>query len=326
MEAISPTGEPLRNSSNESVCDIHDGFLSETLPAMYSIMSITGFCSNLLALWAFHCGTPKTTSITVYMKNLAISDLLLALCLPFRAAYHNQSGPRMLCKVVGLVFYITMYVSIFLLSLISLDRFLKITRPFRQFWVHAVSHSTAMARGVWLLCVLVMLFFLFESSQGGPCSHKCFHFKNRSTLGAVFNMAAVGLFFLLLLFFLYSYGKISLKLHSVSLRKTQPGSKKTGSRAITKTLVVLIIFIVCFTPYHVVRVPYILAQVDVISAGREKQVLHLANELVLCISALNCCLDPVIFFFLSTSFRRTVLAALPRKPRAALQKSREDLS
>ncbi|XP_020660312.3 putative G-protein coupled receptor 34 [Pogona vitticeps] len=326
MDTISSPGETLRNSSNETVCEIQDGFLAEALPAMYSIISIIGFCSNMLALWAFQFGTQKTTSITVYMKNLVISDLLLALCLPFRAAYQNQSGPVILCKVVGIVFYITMYVSIFLLSLISLDRFLKITKPFQQFWIHTVSHSTAVARAVWLLCVAVLLVLLFEDSRRGPCSHKCFHFKNRSTLGAVSNMTAVAIFFFLLLFFLYAYSKISLKLHSVSLKKTQQCSKKTGSRAIRKTFVVLVIFIVCFTPYHVVRVPYILAQVDIISAVWKKQALHLANELVLCISTLNCCLDPVIFFFLSSRFRKAILAALPRKLGGALWKNQEDLN
>ncbi|XP_077164590.1 putative G-protein coupled receptor 34 [Paroedura picta] len=316
-----PTGDFSGNSSNNSGCIIQDDLLAVTLPMMYSIISILGFFFNMLALWVFHFGTQKSNSITVYMKNLALSDLLLALCLPFRAAYQNQSGPAVLCQVVGSIFYLTMYVSIGLLSLISLDRYLKILRPLQQFRIHTVTCSTAASGLVWLVCGTMMLPFFFNVSEEGPCAHRCFHFKHRRVLGAVLNFIAVAAFFVLLVFFLYSYGKISLKLHRVALRGTQQQSKKTSARAISKTFVVLAIFIICFIPYHVVRVPYILAQIQIISDARSIQALHLANELVLCISALNCCFDPVIFFFLSSSFKRAVLAALHGKLKAAFQKN-----
>ncbi|XP_042335675.1 probable G-protein coupled receptor 34 [Sceloporus undulatus] len=321
MVTPSSTVELLRNGSNGSECEIKDGFLAETLPITYSIISIIGFFTNTLALWVFYFGTQKMNSITVYLKNLAASDLLLALCLPFRAAYQNRSGPLILCKVVGIIFYVTMYVSIFLLSLISLDRYLKIIRPFQKYRIHTVSHSTTASRAVWLLCAAAMLPYLFENGEREPCSHKCFHFKMRSIVGAALNMVAVATFFFLLLFFLYSYGKISCKLHTVSFKKTKLQSKRTSTRAMLKTFVVLVIFITCFTPYHVVRVPYILAQVGVISDTWSRQALHLVNELVLCISALNCCFDPVMFFFLSSSFKRAMLAPTRGKLKGAIQKN-----
>nr|XP_008112872.1 PREDICTED: probable G-protein coupled receptor 34 [Anolis carolinensis] len=317
MDNHSSMNELLRNGSNGSMCEIEDGFLAMTLPITYSIISVTGFFSNSLALWVFFFGTRKTNSITVYLKNLAMADLLLALCLPFRATYQNQIGPPILCKVVGIIFYLTMYVSIFLLSLISLDRYLKIIRPLQQYRIHTVPHSTTASRVVWFLCAGSMLPFFFDGGERGHCGHRCFHFKNRGILGSIFNMLAVATFFLLLLFFFYSYGKISLKLRAVALKN----SKKTSTRAILKTFVVLAVFVMCFTPYHVVRVPYILAQVGVIPSTESRQALHLANEMVLCISALNCCFDPVIFFFLSSSFKRAMLASTHGKLKRALQKN-----
>uniref|UniRef100_A0A8C7E1T7 Probable G-protein coupled receptor 34 n=1 Tax=Naja naja TaxID=35670 RepID=A0A8C7E1T7_NAJNA len=298
MNISSSFGENLHNGSNPS-CRIQDGFLMETLPAMYSIIAVIGFVSNLLALWVFTFGTLKTNSITVYMKHLAIADLLLSLCLPFRVAYQKHSGPPALCKMVGMIFYITMYVSILLLSLISLDRYFKIIKPLQHFRIHTTSFSLAMSMVVWAICFITMLCFLLDTNKSGPCDQKCFHFKYRSTSGGILNMLAVTFFFFLLFFFLYSYGKISLRLRAVSLKKTQQHSKRMSTRIVIKTFVVLVVFIVCFVPYHVVRIPYILAQMMIISE-QNIQVLHLANELVLCISTLNCCFDPVIFFFLSS--------------------------
>uniref|UniRef100_A0A8C2TEU9 G-protein coupled receptors family 1 profile domain-containing protein n=1 Tax=Coturnix japonica TaxID=93934 RepID=A0A8C2TEU9_COTJA len=227
---------------------IHDGFLSVTLPVMYSLIFAIGLLSNVLALWVFSHSMQRQTSITVYMRNLALSDLLLALCLPFRI----------------------------------------IIRPLQKYRIHT------------------------------SCDHKCFHFRSKSTTAAALNMAAVAAFFIVLLLFLYFYGKIFAKLHQVSSMKAQQLNKKTSMRAITKTFVVLIIFIVCFTPYHTVRIPYILAQIGAISSLPWKQGLHLANELVLCISALNSCLDPIIFFFLSSSFRRAVLCTIQGRLKGAL--------
>ncbi|KAM6427022.1 putative G-protein coupled receptor 34 [Liasis olivaceus] len=327
MGIRSSLGENPRNGSNlsnESTCGIQDDFLTETLPAVYSIIAIVGFISNLLALWVFSFGSLKTNSITVYMKHLAIADLFLALCLPFRVAYQKHSGPPALCKMIGVIFYATMYVSIFLLSLISLDRYFKIIKPLQQFRIHTVPFSAATSGVVWLICIATMLGFLLNSSEAGPCGHKCFHFKYRSNTGGILNMTAVTIFFLLLLFFLYSYGKISLKLRAVSLKKTQQHSKRMSTRAVIKTFVVLVVFIICFVPYHMVRIPYILAQVRIISE-QNIQALHLANELVLCISTLNCCFDPVIFFFLSSSFKKSLLDTTLGKLKWASQNNQRAL-
>ncbi|XP_019337448.1 probable G-protein coupled receptor 34 [Alligator mississippiensis] len=320
-----PTTELTQARSNDSSCEIKDGFLSVTLPVMYSLIFIISLLSNILALWVFLYGTQRKTSIMVYMRNLAMSDLLLSLCLPFRVVYQNQSGPLILCSLVGAFFYLNMYVSIMFLSLISLDRYLKIIRPLQQFRIHTVPCSTTVSRLVWLVYGIFMIPFFFETRNKSPCDQQCFHFRSKSTVGATLNMIAVATFFILLLLFLYSYGKISVKLHGVS-GKSQQQSKKTSVRAIAKTFVVLVIFSVCFTPYHLVRVPYILAQVEVISSMQWKQALHLANELVLCISAFNSCLDPVLFFFFSSSFRKAVLRTVQGKLKRVLLRNQGGLS
>ncbi|PKU28753.1 hypothetical protein llap_20943 [Limosa lapponica baueri] len=316
---------PEHRLSN-SCSEIRDEFLSVTLPVMYSLIFIIGLLSNALALWVFLCGTQRRTSITVYMRNLAVSDLLFSLCLPFRIAFHNKSEPLIFCNIIGAFFYLNMYVSITFLSLISFDRYLKIIWPLQKFRIHTVSCSTVVSGVVWFAHTLFMLPFFFETRGKGPCDHKCFHFRSKSTTAAAFNMFAVATFFILLLLFLYFYSKIFAKLHRVSSVKAQQLNKKTRMRAIAKTFIVLIIFIVCFTPYHVVRIPYILAQVGTISSLPWKQGLHLANELVLCISALNSCLDPVIFFLLSSSFRRAVLCTVRGRLKRALLRHQGGLS
>lgn len=251
--------------------------------------------------------------MTIYMRNLAIADLLLALCLPFRIAYQNNNGPLLLCHIIGAFFYLNMYASIMFLSLISMDRYLKIIRPLQQFRIHSVQWSSRAAHVVWVLNVVCIAPFLFESKSNEPCSQKCFHFKTKGTVSAAINLTAVIAFFVLLFLFVYFYAKISAKLHRTSLMKNQPQTKRNSNRAMKKSFIVLIIFIVCFVPYHLVRVPYILAQINIIPSLSWKQTLHITNELVLCLSTLNSCLDPVIYFFLSDSFKRVVICTIQGK-------------
>uniref|UniRef100_A0A8C5Q7Y0 Probable G-protein coupled receptor 34 n=1 Tax=Leptobrachium leishanense TaxID=445787 RepID=A0A8C5Q7Y0_9ANUR len=293
--------------SAKNNCHIQDGVLSEMLPVMYSIVCAVSLISNSLALLVFWATCQKCSSMVIYMRNLAIADLLLSLCLPFRVAYQNNTGPFLLCKIVGAFFYLNMYASIMFLSLISLDRYLKIVKPLQQFKIHSVSWSTRATQIVWLINVVFIVPFLFEQSSNEPCHDRCFHFKKKGYVGAAINLSAVLVFFILLLLFVYFYGKISVKLHQASMGKTtKPQTKRNSNRAINKSFIVLVIFIVCFVPYHIVRVPYVLAQMEAISSLSWKQTLHIANEIVLCLSTLNSCLDPVIYFFLSDSFRRAV--------------------
>ncbi|XP_075043261.1 putative G-protein coupled receptor 34 [Mixophyes fleayi] len=313
------TAKPMFLETNGSTspsfsdCDIQDGILSWVLPIVYSLVCGLSLLTNLLALLIFWTNSQKCTSMIIYMRNLAVADLLLALCLPFRIAYQNNNGHALLCQIIGAFFYLNMYASIMFLSLISMDRYLKIIRPLQQYKIHSVSWSTRATLVVWAINLVCIVPFLFEKKDNEPCSQKCFHFKKKGTMAAAINLSAVIAFFVLLFLFVYFYAKIFAKLHKASLGRAQPQTKRNSNRAMKKSFIVLIIFIVCFVPYHLVRTPYVLAQLDTISSLSWKQTLHITNELVLCLSTLNSCLDPVIYFFLSDSFKRAVIFTIQGK-------------
>ncbi|XP_068105641.1 probable G-protein coupled receptor 34 [Hyperolius riggenbachi] len=314
-EETTPLTIDIPTAFTFNACHIQDGVLSSLLPVAYSLVCGLSLVSNILALFVFWTNCQKCTSMVIYMRNLAVADLLLSLCLPFRIAYQNNEGPALLCQIIGAFFYLNMYASIMFLSLISMDRYLKIIRPLQQFKIHSVSWSTRATQVVWAINVVCIIPFLIENKDktNEPCGQKCFHFKKRGSVSAAINSTAVIAFFVLLFLFVFFYAKISLKLHQASLGRSQPQTKRNSNRAMKKSFVVLIIFIVCFVPYHLVRIPYILAQIDSIHSMDWKQTLHITNELVLCLSTLNSCLDPVIYFFLSASFKRAVICTIQGK-------------
>lgn len=146
------------------------GALQLPLAVLYSIIFVLGLVGNLVALWVFFHVHSKKNSVRVYLINVAFADLLLVVCLPFRIIYHSQGntwnlGPT-LCKVVGNLFYMNMYISITLLGLISVDRYLKIQRGAgTQHRLQSTRWSAAICAALWIVAFALTLAVLMSKNH-----------------------------------------------------------------------------------------------------------------------------------------------------------------
>ncbi|KAK1902712.1 putative G-protein coupled receptor 34 [Dissostichus eleginoides] len=114
------------------------------------------------------------------------------------------------------------------------------------------------------------------------------------------------LFWMVFVSLVVSYAKIALKLQRISKEKPDLPNAARYKRTARKSFFILFLFTVCFVPYHIVRVFYIKTQITD-TACIWRGVADKANEVALLFSALNSCLDPVMYFLLSSSVRREVL-------------------
>ncbi|KAL7853545.1 hypothetical protein AOLI_G00203890 [Acnodon oligacanthus] len=299
----------LGNISGNGTCEIQDSLPWLLLPISYSVICCIGLLSNTISLFVF-LRRHADTSMAVYMRHLTLADSLLVLCLPLRIYYHNSEGPPYLCKVVGVFFYINMYASIAFLSLISLDRYLKINKPVWVFRIQKVRWSRIASYIIWITLFIGSCLFFVGKKQSNSCDKICFHFHNKGSLAGGINLTVVGLFGVLILLFIIFYVKIALKLRTMEMGNGDPKAQSRKQQLILKTYLVPVIFTLCFLPYHLVRMPYVLAQMDVIKGLENKQMLHSWNEITLLLSTLNSCLDPIIYYFLSSTYRKTILCAI----------------
>lgn len=312
--------------SNNDTCEIQDGVLSLFLPISYSIICCFGLLSNTISVFVFFIRPHADSSTAVYMRHLTLADSLLVLCLPVRIYFHYKAGPFFLCKVVGVFFYINMYASISFLSLISLDRYLKIVKPVWVFRIQKVLWSRIASYIIWALLFFGTGLFFVSNKQSNPCDRICFHFHDKGLLAGSMNLIVVAFFGCLFLVFVIFYMKIALKLRTVEMGKGDPGAQNRKKRLVLKTFLVPVIFTLCFLPYHLVRVPYVLAQMGVIKDLQSKQLLHTWNEITLLLSALNSCLDPIIYYFLSSIYRKTILCAIQGKFKTMYDLNRRRIS
>lgn len=314
------------NSSSNDTCEIQDGVLSLFLPISYSIICCFGLLSNTISIFVFFIQRHADSSMVVYMRHLTLADSLLVLCLPVRIYYHYKEGPFFLCKVVGVFFYINMYASISFLSLISLDRYLKIVKPVWVFRIQKVLWSRITSTIIWMFLFIGTGLFFVSNKQNHPCDKICFHFHDKGLLAGSVNLAVVVLFAGLFLVFIIFYVKIALRLRTVEMGKGDPNAQNRKKQLVLKTFLVPAVFTLCFLPYHAVRVPYVLAQMDLIKELAIKQLLHIWNENTLLLSALNSCLDPIIYYFLSSTYRKTIQCAIQGRVKPTYDLSRRRIS
>lgn len=164
----------------------------------------------------------------------------------------------------------------------------------------------------------------------GVC--RCFHYKDLSKekWKAYINICGLLTFWFVFISLMVSYVKIALKL----LRRSQENPDLPNSHSFfqnaRKSFFIFFVFTICFLPYHIVRPFYIATQIQPTSLFW-RDVANKTNELTLVLSALNSCLDPIMYYLLSSSVRKEVLDlvsrafCLPRVPEACATSNGTDM-
>ncbi|XP_062943666.1 lysophosphatidic acid receptor 5 [Cynocephalus volans] len=303
------------SSTNSSVLPCPDYRPTHRLHmVVYSLVLAAGLPLNALALWVFLRALRVHSVVSVYMCNLAASDLLFTLSLPVRISYyalHHWPFPDLLCQTAGAIFQMNMYGSCIFLTLINVDRYAAIVHPLRLRHLRRRRVARLLCLGVWAL-ILVCAVPAARVHRPSACSHRglevrlCFEsfgdqlWKGR-LLPLVLLAEALG-FLLPLVAVLYSSGRVFWTL-------ARPDASRTQRRRKTVRLLLanLVIFLLCFVPYNATLAVYGLLRGHLLVAShaardRVRQVLMV---LVLLAGA-NCVLDPLVYYFSAEGFRNTL--------------------
>ncbi|XP_019943736.1 P2Y purinoceptor 13-like [Paralichthys olivaceus] len=307
--------------SNTSIKCVRDTSITAVVfPCLYSILFVVALILNSLAAWIFF-SIPSTSTFVVFLKNVVVADLLMTLTIPIRVLSDAGVGFWYLrafhCRYSAVLFYITMYISILLLGLISLDRYLKIVRPFGKCALRRVRVGQVLSAAVWVVMLSLALPNVILSDQPPRISDgklKCTSMKSKAGLmwHEGFNYFCQVVFWGTLALMVFCYTFISKKVYEsykASKSKCQAASRRTKA----KVFVVVAVFFICFAPFHFARIPYTLTQTrDIVSLCHAKNALYIAKETTLWLSATNVCLDPLIYVFLCKVFRKRLTTALCR--------------
>lgn len=281
------------------------------IPTVYILVFIISVPLNLVAVVMFVRHIRPRKPVVIYMLNLACADLLLGLLLPFKIAYHyhgnNWIYGSFMCRVVTAAFYCNMYCSVLLIMCISIDRFLAVVYPVNSLTWRSPQTASAVCAAVWLLS-LGGVSPLLVSGQTVYLSDlsitTCHDVQDVQKLQAYylyfFPIYSSVFFFIPLMFTVVCYVQIIQALAAANVENL---SRKT--RAVVMAVVVLLVFVVCFTPTNIILMVHYVQL-----AHRSGDSSYQAYLLSMCIGSLSCCLDPVLYYFGSSQCQKQVAALL----------------
>ncbi|XP_077196960.1 C-X-C chemokine receptor type 3-like [Paroedura picta] len=291
-------------------CDFYtiQAFERNFLPCFYALVFLLGLCGNGMVIAVLLRAKESLPGTDVFIFNLAIADILLVSTLPFWAAQavHSWVFGDYVCKVVGSIFKINFYSSIFFLVCISFDRYLSIVYVVRMYNRSKSSRILLSSLAIWAFCILLTvpdLFFLeaeFDSRQKITSCSLNFDSSWKIAL-RIFNQVVA--FFLPLLAMAYCYTHIIFK-----LLKSKGFQKQKALRVI---LAVVAVFFLCWTPYHLVMLVDTLINFRVLEQSCEGVTkIDMAETVTMSLGFLHCCLNPLLYAFVGIKFRNRFLELL----------------
>ncbi|XP_045918346.1 B2 bradykinin receptor-like isoform X2 [Micropterus dolomieu] len=275
-----------QNNTNGSLCPDPDSWewLNTRQPVYILLITVLGIVFNVFVLMVFCLHKKACTVAEIYLSNLAAADIVLVSCLPFWAVNvangFNWPFGLFLCKVVNLGIKMNAYCSIYFLVLISIDRYVAL--------VHTMSHGR-MRRPKYakLGCLLMWGFglllsvpaLIFREVKYFPeyDVNACFlDYPNHTVELLCDGMLIVFSFIIPFSIILYCTVKIiqALKIQAIE----RFNAEKTEQRATTLVLVVLLAFMICWVPFHVVTTLDVLLRADVLGKNFRKKVREVFKQ------------------------------------------------
>ncbi|XP_075428789.1 P2Y purinoceptor 4-like [Ascaphus truei] len=313
-------------NQTEGRCVFNEEFKFLLLPLSYGAVFVLGLPLNVTALWVFITKMRPWSASTVYMFNLAMSDLLYVLSLPMLIYYyaHLNHWPfgEALCKTVRFLFYANLYCSILFLTCISVHRYLGVCHPIRSLQRVKVKHAHMVCAGVWLsvtVCLVPNLLFVTVSTRGNDTL--C-HDTTRAGDFARYLQYSTSMMSLLFwvpcLVIAGCYGLMARELRKPPVSRSHqilPSYKKRSIKTIT---LVLTVFAVCFLPFHVTRTLYYYTR----HLGAQCQLLNVVNftyKITRPLASANSCVNPILYLLASEGYRKRLVRVVTGRRLAAGQ-------
>ncbi|CAN9498191.1 unnamed protein product [Ophioblennius macclurei] len=294
--------EPLQTSAALSLCVI--------LIAIF-LLAIPG---NALVGWVIGTSTQTLTPSDIYLFHLTVADGLMALTLPFFAVsvVRGWVFGDFMCKFLNLVIEANFYTSILFLTFISVDRYCVIVHSSETLkGRHKCSRllcAAVWALG-WALALPALFYDAFQLDTDLPVITCSETFDIGSA--TAWRLATRGIrhvvgFLIPLIVMITCYTITVLRLlHTRGFQK---------HRAMRVIIAVVVAFLLCWLPYHIVMVVDTLLRAELIKFDcAMRKAVNLALVVTNTLALLHSCINPFLYAFVGEKFRKRMKMLLQRK-------------
>ncbi|XP_043942047.1 urotensin-2 receptor-like [Protopterus annectens] len=300
---ISDMDLPTSNSTDNVV-------VTSIIGTVLSLMCVVGVAGNLYTLIVMCQSMRSFTSMYVHIMNLALADLLYLSTIPFivynsfvKDWYFGLIG----CRILLTLDLLTMHASIFILTVMSTERYIAVVKPFNTV-KRTKNYRKLIALAVWILSFLltlpmmVMIHLEERRVDNGTIRRLCTPTwsdeQYKAYLTVLFTTSILGPGVII------GYLYISLaRTYWISqtknlLNKEAPRAPK--HKVIYMIFVIVLTFWACFLPFWVWQmVPLYSPESLRISIQTEIYV----NHMVTCLTYSNSCINPFLYTLLTKNYR-----------------------
>ncbi|XP_078026523.1 P2Y purinoceptor 1-like [Epinephelus lanceolatus] len=230
-------------------------FTGRFLPPVYIIVFIVGLVANGWGLKSLVHNWQKLKIINVFILNLGLADILYLLTLPFLMVYYFMRGKWIFgdafCKITRFCFYLNLYGSIGFLTCISVYRYLAVVHPVRVMGRLTLTRSVGISAMVWVLVSAQSVPDVFYTKTYGNSTEKCVDTTTNTYVESYLNYTLGRTFTGFCIPFLITLGCYGHVI--VVLCRTNTTDKVLKQRSLKLLFILILLFSVCYIPYHVLK-------------------------------------------------------------------------
>lgn len=278
------------------------------LPAVYGVEFVVALAGNLFALRLLLTKERRNWHAGVVLScNLAISDLLYILTLPLLIVYYSlgKQWPfgEAACKIEKFLFTCNLYVSIFFIVAISVNRCVALKWPFFARSYVEPAHLKVVSVVVWVVVGVI-------SSPGLKFASIC-HDKNNATLCVAFCDQNINdaMPFLTYKIFLAVFGCLvpflvtftSYYVVICEVRKNVSITSLEKRKVALLVSSVVVLYAVSFVPYHVSQIAHLYRRI--FNPNKPVCWIYNAYQVSKGLATLNMCIHPILYVAVFDSIR-----------------------
>ncbi|XP_064178639.1 urotensin-2 receptor [Anguilla rostrata] len=284
-------------------------FITSLLGTVLTVMCLVGVVGNVYTLVVMNISVRVSCSMYVYIINLALADLLYLATIPFVVCtyfvkdwYFGDIG----CRILFSLDFLTMHASIFILTVMSTERYLAVVKPLDTFG-RSRHYRRTVTCAVWLVSFLLALpnmimIDLKRTVQNGQVKRMChptWQMKAYKVyLTVLFNtcILAPGI----VIGYLYVRLARTYWMSQTTVCTTKEMNRCPKQKVLYMILCIVAAYWACFLPFWLWQ---LLSMYYFGLGNLSQRTMMYVNFIVTCLAYSNSCINPFLYTLLTKNYK-----------------------